>query len=69
MWMEQWRAAAHALAQVRREELAAMREEDSAAAACAIMEFACPEQRGEREEDATSGLVIQQAIFARAGRR
>jgi hypothetical protein len=46
-----------------------MREEDSAAAACAIMEFACPEQRGEREEDATSGLVIQQAIFARAGRR
>ena len=67
--MEQWRAAAHALAQVRRDELAAMREEDSAAAACAIMEFPCPERCGEREEDAASGLVIQQAIFARARRR
>ncbi len=45
-----------------------LRNSDPPAAACAIMEFSCavhPPAR-EREEEATSGLVMQQAIFAKA---
>jgi hypothetical protein len=70
MWMAQWRAAAEALAQVRREELAAMTAADAAAAACAVMEFPhdAPILAHQSEDAATSGLVTQQAIFAKAGR-
>jgi hypothetical protein len=54
-WMRQWRAAACALEQVRREELAAMTDEDAAKAACAVMELSGgqaaspPHRAGERD--------------------
>jgi hypothetical protein len=69
-WIQQWQAAAEALAEVRRDELAAMSEADAAAAALSIMSLPLGEDSvaAERDGAQTSGLVIQQAIFARARR-
>jgi hypothetical protein len=58
-WMRQWRNAAVALEEVKRNELQALTESDSArifVGLCRNVKF---------PERATSGLVEQQRIFAR----
>jgi len=68
-WMEQWRSASQALEEVRAQELAVMTEEDRATAARAVMALPAGD-RPQRDVagQATSGLVIQQRIFAKAHR-
>jgi hypothetical protein len=61
-WMNQWRAAAIALRQMKREELRAMTDEDAVAAFNALdmppeLVWRCPERID------SSGLVEQQRIF------
>jgi uncharacterized protein YcbX len=61
-WMNQWRAAAVALRQMKREELRAMTDEDAVAAFNALdmppeLVWRCPERID------SSGLVEQQRIF------
>jgi hypothetical protein len=65
VWMKQWRAAAIALRQVKREELRAMRNEDAVAAFNALD---LPPHDFPRAADrmADSGLVEQQRIFQKA---
>jgi hypothetical protein len=64
-WMKQWRAAAIALRQVKREELRAMRDEDAVAAFNALD---VPPELGYRspERSNSEGLIEQQRIFGKA---
>ena len=61
-WMNQWRAAAIALRQVRREELRAMTDEDAVAAFNALNVPPELVWRSPKRES-SSGLVEQQRIF------
>jgi len=63
--MLQWRKASSALARVRREELAAITDREAAIAADALMQLPTP-PRADGQDQAVSGLVIQQRIFMRA---
>lgn len=60
----QWRRAAPALAEVRREELRRLTDEEAVAAAEVLLDLVrhLPSRQG------VSGLVEQQRIFARARR-
>lgn len=60
-WMRQWRRAAIALAEVRRQELAQM--SDAAALAAAERVLAPREVPPSSRPDASSGLVEQQRLF------
>jgi hypothetical protein len=64
-WMKQWRAAAVALREVKREELRAMTDEDAVAAFNALD---LPPHDFPRAADRMdgSGLVEQQRIFQKA---
>jgi hypothetical protein len=64
-WMLQWRKASSALATVRKEELAAMTDRGAAIAADALMQLPTP-PLASNQNQATSGLVIQQNFFMRA---
>jgi len=66
-WMEQWRAASHALAEQRRRELRQLTDEAALAAAEALLSMADPRAvPGHRRS--SSGLVDQQALLHRARR-
>ena len=64
-WMDQWRAAAIALRQVKREELRAMTDEDAVRAFNALD---VPPELGYRSPERTNseGLIEQQRIFGKA---
>lgn len=66
-WMNQWREAAAALRQVKREELRAMTDEDAVAAFNALdMPPDLVWRSPEREN--SEGLIEQQRIFSKARR-
>jgi hypothetical protein len=61
-WMAQWRRAANELAEQKRLDLRSLTDEDARAATEALLELAATlPLPGDRQ--ATSGLVIQQAIL------
>ena len=65
--MEQWRSAGPALDAERRERLARLEGERAAAAVDAVLDLAAHAPRSPARRS-TSGLIEQQALFARARR-
>ena len=64
-WMDQWRSAAIALEEVKREDLQAMTEEQACAMSNMLLSMG-PFPESGRVLSNTSGLVEQQRIFMRA---
>ena len=67
-WMEQWRHAAVALRQVKREELRAMTDEDAKKASDILLQEVAGFYRAPKTLT-SSGLVEQQRWFARARKK
>ncbi len=66
-WMQQWRAASHALAEQRRIELRQLTDEAALAAAEALLSMADSRDVPEHRRS-SSGLVDMQALLHRARR-
>ena len=64
-WMQQWREAAIALDEVKRDELASLTPQDARRQIRSILGL----PRGWRNPDALCGLIEQQAFFHRQGRK
>jgi hypothetical protein len=61
-WMEQWKAAAVALAEQRAVELRSMTDAEAQAATLALLDLGASLPLAPGRET-TSGLVVQQALF------